>query len=204
MEHSKPPTHVYKLFAGPELRVERVPQVMISDLFQRYDDTGWEPRLEFLYKAIECSCVDTRRTSVGRLWFDDNGKFAEAVQLNPIATMLYQADYDAMGSTDYIAGHAVLVCSADYDEKSLERTVKSALMTKFTAQAQQYEAITVDKAMELAQKAHAEEDYAVAAACYWVAAEKTDDPNIERQAHSAFMISIDNLHAHVVTQGEGW
>lgn len=82
-----------------------------ADAFmQKYEDTGWEPRLESLYEACGCSMIDVRDLpGLGQLWFDDEGRLA-GKGVNPVASALYEHCYR---TGEGILGDAVLVLYPD-------------------------------------------------------------------------------------------
>jgi hypothetical protein len=84
------------------------PQVAMRE----YEDTGWEPDLDWLYARIGCRTVEyASLPDVGQLWIDEEGKLSKR-PLNLIGTLLYQAAALVAGVgaiDDVIVGPAILV-----------------------------------------------------------------------------------------------
>lgn len=87
------PTHVWLLPEGQEAEPRRLEEGEISEAFDRYSDTGYEPKLDWLYKTLSCSTIDMRELpGLGHMWLDDEGLLKER-QISPVATVLYQSVY---------------------------------------------------------------------------------------------------------------
>jgi len=108
----KRPTRVWVLSDGdhgPRLLTE----AELEKVFTRYEDTGFEPKLEWLYETIGCRCVDLRELpGLGHLWFDDEGRLAGRPQ-NDVASAVYEYCYR---SGEGILGMAVLICYENVPE----------------------------------------------------------------------------------------
>jgi hypothetical protein len=118
---TKKPTRVWVLpEEGPP---RRMTDEELQEAFEKYPDTGFEPKLDFLYKTIECDTIDVRDLpDFGHLWLDDNGLILER-KLSPVATLLYNAVY---ASQQPIVGHAVLVVYPHVPEGHDEQVLKGA------------------------------------------------------------------------------
>lgn len=123
--HEKRPTAVWVLPPGFEVEPRKVPMEEIREIFHRYDDTGYEPDLEWLHKQLDCSVVDFRSINdIGHVWFDDEGLFKEDPKINYLATFLYQQVYDR---ANVIVGNAVLVVDPNIPEEDADNYVCSTL-----------------------------------------------------------------------------
>lgn len=117
------PTRVWILPERGELRGDArlLSEGELKDAFAKYSDTGYEPKLDWLYKMMDCATIDMREIpGLGHLWLDDEG-FMRGRTVSPVATVLYQSCYvqDAP-----VVGTCVLVVYPDAevdDEKTIAK-----------------------------------------------------------------------------------
>lgn len=136
MNHTTMPQEVWVLPPGLDEDPRQVREEgELKEIFTQYDDTGFEPRLEWLYESIKCDTIDFRDLpGMGHLWFDDEGKLKEDPRVNLLATMLYQACYSA---DDPIVGTVILVVDPAVEGGKVERFVRLATETLKQARAQE-------------------------------------------------------------------
>jgi hypothetical protein len=105
---------------------QKVPEEQLPEIFDRYDDTGWEPKLEFLYTHVG-EPVDMRRIpGLGDLWLDDEGLFRKEPRANIVATHLYQQHYLAGAQGHPVVGTVVMVVHPDTPEGADEEAIRRA------------------------------------------------------------------------------
>jgi hypothetical protein len=126
------PTRVWVLPAGLE-EPRLVSEEERAEIFTKYSDTGYEPKLEYLYKAMDCSCIDLRRFPFGDLWLDDEGLFKAQPTVNPVATVFYARHFQAGAAGHPVVGTCVLVVHPDTPEGEDERLVREAYATYLKA-----------------------------------------------------------------------
>lgn len=126
MHHHTKPQRVWLLPTdGPP---RRLTEEELEDFFTHYPDTGWEPKLEKLYEKIGCRTVEMRsfRQVPGLCWLDEEGLLGkEEVEVNPVATVLYQSEYQAGAMGHIVAGTCVYIvhesCPKGLDDKFFAR-----------------------------------------------------------------------------------
>lgn len=118
--HWKKPGHVWLL----PIEAEGEPQ-RIEGYFDYHEDTGFEPNLEWLKTTLGCDMIEFRQLRLGHLWLDEEGKLKSSPQsrLNPVGTVLHQAEYQ---NRDFIVGTALLVIDPEYPQDSAERIIGEA------------------------------------------------------------------------------
>lgn len=114
------PTRVWLLPEGREAEPRRLGEGEISAAFERYSDTGFEPKLDWLYETLGCSTIDMRELpGLGHLWIDDEGLLKDRT-ISPVATVLYQHCYVQQSP---VAGACVLVVYPEAAKDGLDEKV---------------------------------------------------------------------------------
>jgi len=86
-------------------------------LFEHYKDTGFEPKLEALYKLCNCDTVElVVLPGLGNLWLDEEGRLKDR-KVSPVASVLYQSAIDPDGD---IVGTAVLVVNPEMPASTVD------------------------------------------------------------------------------------
>ena len=184
------PTHAYHLLPGGDAaRLERVPLEVIEDAFTEYPDTGWEPRLEWLYKVLHCSCLDTRNLpGFGRIFFDDESLLRDEPQVNPVGSMLYSTYYEAGAAGHPLCGRVLLVVDhTNAPEGEVDQFVRDRLKHALEAfvdhAAQRYTGtLAPAEALARARQFHKEGNPVRAAGFFAIAAERAVHPDTEAAA----------------------
>lgn len=116
------PARVWVLAEGAAAP-RQLPEEELETVFEKYEDTGFEPKLHWLYETISCDTIDVRDLpGLGHLWFDDVGRLAERPG-NPVASALYEYCY-RFGES--ILGTAVLVVYPDVPGRADKSTIEEA------------------------------------------------------------------------------
>jgi hypothetical protein len=99
------PVAVYVFPEGSE-SPRRLSAEETETLFDHYEDTGFEPKLEALYRLCDCDCVElVVLPGLGSLWLDEEGRL-KGRKVSPVASVLYQCAVNPGGD---VVGTSVLV-----------------------------------------------------------------------------------------------
>lgn len=121
-QHHAHPQVVWVLPPDLDEEPQRFEAEGLKEIFDHYEDTGFEPRFDWLYKAIGCSTVERRvLPKMGHLWLDEEGLFKANPQVNPIATLLYQTVYNP---EEVVVGTVVLIVEPGVDSEEADRFVR--------------------------------------------------------------------------------
>jgi hypothetical protein len=106
MENQTRPSCAYLLLEGFSSPPRKLTPEEMDTLFTRYEDTGWEPRLEEVRRLTGSEMIEAvRLPGLGTLWCDEEGLLRDR-KVNPVASLMYSATTRTPGS---IVGAAVLV-----------------------------------------------------------------------------------------------
>lgn len=124
------PKRVWVLPTDPMEEPKQVPEERLPEIFAHYpEETGYEPKLEFLYKVIDTDCIDLRVIpGLGTLWLDDNGLLRDTPEVNPIATCLYAKHFMAGAQGHPVVGTCVLVIDPNTPEGADEDELRRCLL----------------------------------------------------------------------------
>lgn len=209
------PTHAYLLHTlpsddQPPRYLERLPLEDLEVGFTEYEDTGWEPRLEWLYGTLRCACIDTRSLpGFGRLWLDDEALLREGPVVNPIASMLYSAYYEAGAAGHPICGLVLLTVDHTLAEDGDADTfVASRLQDAVVAfgrnAARNYSGtLATAEALEKARQFHKAGEYHRASGYFAIAASRAVHPATEEAAKKGAVSSAANF-VETVLAGIDW
>jgi hypothetical protein len=110
------PAGIYIISLNPAKPPRRLSDDEQDAFLTKYEDTGWEPKLDSLYRECDCTCVELRDIpGLGHLWFDEEGRLTRRPR-NPVASAIYENSYR---TGEGILGDAVLVLYPDVSDKNV-------------------------------------------------------------------------------------
>lgn len=115
------PRLVYVLSEGTLNPPRKLTENEIDSLFEHYEETGWEPRLQPLYELIGCNLVErVVLPRMGTLWIDEEGRLSER-KPNLLASLFYR---HSNHTSENIVGPAVLIPEDECLPEVVERDIE--------------------------------------------------------------------------------
>ena len=116
----KKPSLVYLISEGGTDAPRKLTEEEINSHFELHEDTGWEPKLQFLYDMIGAELIDcVPMPGLGTLWYDDEGKLSGR-KANPVASSFYN---DVRRTRKVISGNVLFVPTDDAPLDVVEKVI---------------------------------------------------------------------------------
>jgi len=146
VRNMREPTQVWVIGTNPLSTPDKLSSEQIGRNFSYYSDTGFEPKLQWLYDTIGCRTVElVQLHGVGHLWVDEEGKLKEKRELNLLASELYAR---VLGAHEDIVGRAVLVVDPDEENASGIGTILGLISKLVARHAIEFLKLTKEDAVE--------------------------------------------------------